>query len=322
LNAVDGTLIKSSNFQYDNVIKDTTFYVEAHYCDSISNRVPVFIKAKLPPVISIVGNINGIDVATLTASGGSYYYWSGGSNTNEATNMFTESGSYNLTMYDNNWCMNDTVLNVFITKYGISQYGKLTNDTTYLVNKYGEINTSTTLNKFGKIKISTPGNGLLQYTFFNGLDITANNDSCFNALTIPDFITSEGTLTGSKLLNWFDWHTLADSGLAVPNAGENFTLTVSGYFIPSETGTYTFAVDGDDGVDIFIDHQFVASFYGQHGLNGLGTHTGSIDLEAGKKHPLRVRFRENNGGEALNVGWKSPSQTSNFLFNANEISTQ
>lgn len=78
--------------------------------------------------------------------------------------------------------------------------------------------------------------------------------------------------------------------------GNYFSVIVSGYFIPKQTGTYTFSVEGDDAVDLFINNVNVASHYGRKGPSAIGTHTGAINLIAGKKYTLRGRFQENDEG--------------------------
>ena len=96
--------------------------------------------------------------------------------------------------------------------------------------------------------------------------------------------------------------------------GEGFTIVVSGYFIPKQTGTYTFSIEGDDAVDLFINDQNVANHYGPHGNSPIGTHTGTISLVAGKKYLFRARFQEAGGGEVLQLFWKKPSEASGSVW--------
>lgn len=59
-----------------------------------------------PPLfpVSINGKTTDCGQATLTASGGVSYLWSGGNAPNSATNTFTKSGTYFLTVTDNKGC--------------------------------------------------------------------------------------------------------------------------------------------------------------------------------------------------------------------------
>ena len=96
--------------------------------------------------------------------------------------------------------------------------------------------------------------------------------------------------------------------------GDGFVIVVSGYFIPKQTGTYTFSIEGDDAVDLFINDQNVANHYGPHGNSPIGTHTGTISLVAGKKYLFRARFQEAGGGEVLQLFWKKPSEANGSVW--------
>jgi hypothetical protein len=97
-------------------------------------------------------------------------------------------------------------------------------------------------------------------------------------------------------------------------SGDGFTIVVSGYFIPKQTGTYTFTIEGDDAVDVFINDQNVANHYGAHGPDAIGTHTGTIALTAGKKYLFRARMQEGGGGEVMRLFWKKPSEATGSVW--------
>jgi hypothetical protein len=97
-------------------------------------------------------------------------------------------------------------------------------------------------------------------------------------------------------------------------SGDGFTIVVSGYFIPKQTGTYTFSIEGDDAVDLFINDQNVVNHYGAHGPGAIGTHTGTIALIAGKKYVFRARMQEGGGGEVMQLFWKKPSEASSSVW--------
>lgn len=91
---------------------------------------------------------------------------------------------------------------------------------------------------------------------------------------------------------------------------------ITGYFVPKETGTYVFGVDGDDGVDLSIDGIVVASYYGGHGFGGY--RTGNVNMVAGKVYTIMARYQNYGGGWGLAVAWKRPSQTT-LTLQANEV---
>ena len=97
-------------------------------------------------------------------------------------------------------------------------------------------------------------------------------------------------------------------------SGDGFTIVISGYFIPKQTGTYTFSIEGDDAVDLFINDQNVVNQYGPHGNSAIGTHTGTISLIAGKKYLFRARMQEGAGGEVLQLFWKKPSESGGSIW--------
>ncbi len=120
--------------------------------------------------------------------------------------------------------------------------------------------------------------------------------------------------TQYNLLNWNNYTQLQNAtfGGVTPFSGfgDYFSLVANGYFIPKETGTYTFTAESDDANELVINNKVVVAQYGGHGASAIGTHTGTVALIAGLKYPFRVRMQETQVGEALNVFWQKPSEVS------------
>lgn len=161
------------------------------------------------------------------------------------------------------------------------------------------------------VTYSQSGVGYLNYTMYN-----TNNSSYRNTYPSNDvgFVNLFNTTTGT--LVYKSGTTTAYNALfypqnfftGVPNGGGYFGIKTTGYFVPKETGTYIFGIDGDDAVDFLLDGIVVTSFYGAHGFGGY--RYGSIDLVAGRTYTLTARFQQVGGGWGLTLVWKRPSQSS------------
>jgi hypothetical protein len=163
--------------------------------------------------------------------------------------------------------------------------------------------------------------GYLNYTVYNinsnGAGQYANNANDFvNMFDITKGarIYATGTSTAAKTLYFANgWQP---SG--VPNGGAYTGIKITGYFVPKETGTYSFGIDGDDGVDFSLDGTVITSFYGPHGFGGY--RYGTINLVAGKSYTFMARYQNWGGGWGMYLVWKRPSQ-STWSIQADEVTT-
>lgn len=150
----------------------------------------------------------------------------------------------------------------------------------------------------------------------------ANSASDFNAMfntaNSNTVVHSTGTASPSVLFYYTSGGTLVGNGIPVPNNYDYWGIKISGTFVPKETGTYTFGIDGDDGVDCLIDNQVVTSFYGGHGFGGF--RTGTKYMVAGTSYSIVVRMQEYGGGDGLSFAWRRPSQSS-LSIQPDEIAT-
>lgn len=139
----------------------------------------------------------------------------------------------------------------------------------------------------------------------------AEFDKLFNTDNSHTTLYSKGRVSNMLIFDWDDYSDLTGIGISVPNSGNYFSIKIQGTFIPTENGNYTFAIDGDDGADLYIDNTLVVAYYGAHGLaeSALGTQTGSVSLVAGKSYRFELRLQEGAGGEGFRFYWKSPTNS-------------
>ena len=95
-----------------------------------------------------------------------------------------------------------------------------------------------------------------------------------------------------------------------------YSWKVTGLVQAPVTGTYQIGVDGDDAVDVFINNQLVAYWYGGHGFSGNNNFSqgaqvsGSITLQAGQFYSFQARMQEAGGGDGIQVAWRLPGRGS------------
>ncbi|WP_245603076.1 DUF6701 domain-containing protein [Shewanella fidelis] len=82
-----------------------------------------------------------------------------------------------------------------------------------------------------------------------------------------------------------------------------------GYIEAPVTGEYTFAIDGDDAIELLIDGEVITGFYGTHATCNCTRYQGTVSLEEGA-HRIELRFHEAFGYEAFKLYWKTPNTNS------------
>jgi hypothetical protein len=135
--------------------------------------------------------------------------------------------------------------------------------------------------------------------------------------TSGTYVSSGSTTVGAfssvdpQQVNALNWDGFTQLRTAIGNVAidqHRFALMVTGTFVPTESGVYTFNLEGDDAVDLHVGGQLLVHQYGPNGMAALGTHTATVTLEAGQAYSFRVRQYENGGGDGLRVFWRKPSQ--------------
>ncbi|MGI9429352.1 MAG: carbohydrate-binding domain-containing protein, partial [Bythopirellula sp.] len=126
------------------------------------------------------------------------------------------------------------------------------------------------------------GNGLLG-TYYNDRDLL-------------DFVLDRTDTTVD-----FDWGSGSPDG----SIGNNtFSIVWSGRIEPLYSETYTFEVQVDDGVRLYVDNQLIIDEWQDQNT----THTGQIALQGGIRHDIRIEYYENQGNAQMSFRWSSASQ--------------
>lgn len=107
----------------------------------------------------------------------------------------------------------------------------------------------------------------------------------------PDRNTLTPLTSGTVPNIYYDWDYVLDSGR---NSG--VVVKFTGYFKATAAGTYTFGLEGDDGVQLIMKGQSIIDYWADQP----GTlRTGSITLAEGEVVSLTLWFYENGGGARL-----------------------
>lgn len=99
----------------------------------------------------------------------------------------------------------------------------------------------------------------------------------------------------------------------VPGADRTrFSLDVAGVFRAETDGEYTFALESDDGSELFLGGRRLIDNGGRHAAV---EKRARVTLAAGS-HALRVRYRQEGGGHLLRLRWAPPGGTLRLLDQA------
>ena len=114
---------------------------------------------------------------------------------------------------------------------------------------------------------------------------------------------SENDLTGERTTRVdatiaFDWFGLAP---APGMPADGFSVRYTGEVEPEFDESYTFSVDTEDDVRLWVDDVLLVE-------QPSGPSSGTIALEADRRYPLRLEFVENTGSARVVLNWESPSQ--------------
>ncbi len=106
------------------------------------------------------------------------------------------------------------------------------------------------------------------------------------------------------------WSGTGPINTVLEGQNDNFSVVWSGYIEAPVTGTYTIFGTTDDGMQILIGGVAVVdAFFFQAPTE----HSGTIDLVAGRRYPIKIRYFEGGGLTEAHVSWQPPGDIKALL---------
>ncbi|MFM7180319.1 MAG: PA14 domain-containing protein, partial [Verrucomicrobiales bacterium] len=100
------------------------------------------------------------------------------------------------------------------------------------------------------------------------------------------------------------------------NWADSYGTRVTGFIVPPETGSYTFAVSGDNVVELYVstdatsaNKSLAASVGAATGFRAWGTPSSARMLTKGERYFVELLHKENTGTDHWSVGWKKPGDS-------------
>jgi len=116
----------------------------------------------------------------------------------------------------------------------------------------------------------------------------------------------------------FDWAN-ASPATNVPTDG--FSVRWTGYITPKYTQTYTFKLQHNDGVKLYINNQAVINKWTNNTGTEMVADTGQIALVANTKYPIRIDYYDDTATAAVKFLWSSQSQAEQIVPTASLATT-
>jgi autotransporter-associated beta strand protein len=94
---------------------------------------------------------------------------------------------------------------------------------------------------------------------------------------------------------------------------ESYGTRVTGFIVPPVSGSYTFAVSGDEVVELYLstdstiaNKTLIASVASATAFRAFGTASAAKSLVQGQRYYVELLHKENTGADHWSVGWKKP----------------
>jgi hypothetical protein len=88
-------------------------------------------------------------------------------------------------------------------------------------------------------------------------------------------------------------------------AADNFSVLWTGYVEPEFSERYTFTTESDDGIRLWVNGRALVDHWDDHAP---ATDQGQIDLQVGKRYPVRTEYYQRAGGAVARLRWSSNSR--------------
>ena len=172
------------------------------------------------------------------------------------------------------------------------------------------------------ITYSQSGVGYVNYTSYK----THNGTAALNqygqfANTAAEFDNMLNTANSNTTITHTGEVTLAimcDGSTQTPHwGGDLYAIKFEFWFIPTQTGSYSFGINSDDASDLSVDGTIITTFYGGHA--SYAYYYGSTNMVAGTRYKIVARYQEYGGGDALFVRWSRPSAPNTYSYWTNEV---
>lgn len=112
-----------------------------------------------------------------------------------------------------------------------------------------------------------------------------------------------------QAVNWSWGNTAPAAG--VPANG--FSVRWNGFITPKYSETYTFKIQHNDGVRLYVNNKTIIDKWANNPTTALQTDTGTIALKANQKYSIKVEYYDNVTNAQIKMLWKSTSQTEQIV---------
>ena len=172
------------------------------------------------------------------------------------------------------------------------------------------------------VTYSQSGVGYVNYTSYkthNGTGVTNQyNAHPSNAAEFDNMLNTANSNTTITHTGEVALSIMCDGSTQTPHwYSEFYAIKFEFWFIPTQTGSYSFGINSDDASDISVDGTIISTYYGGHGAGGY--QYGSKSMVAGTSYKIVIRYQEYGGGDALFVRWSRPNAPNTYSYWTEEV---